>query len=497
MATNKGFIKDWLGQTILPITRGELVLDSEGKAAFASEHFLAKDGHPGLVTAAEREMLLGSGSGGGISDLYNKIDYINNGLVFNGTTLNFYDESGTATPIKIVSPGDNKIDIIPGNNNTVILGLSEIATAETSVTQLLRSITVDKYGRVTSVSGTTLTSNDIPTNLISKNLVNGVLDNCITSDAEIGTNDKAIVNKAYVDSKFREVTGIATGALKFGGTISDANTAEAFLLDVNKRNTYYKVSGSFDIKTANLFDTSGITGNTLTVSVGDTLIVYASSIYDSASKFVYIPSGDDITTITVTEDDAAADTLYRKTGNVTLKFSKLFSVSNNPSGSNTAYITIPKANRTTDGYLSAEDYLSFKNLATELLVEYKGEFTSGLGVYKIGTLTIGGSDNDIYGRYNISGLSINDSSTTGSNKEYNPILKFTETGAVDVDIALKGIGGIRVRKSGNDVEFMAANEVIAQPSPLDGTKLITYLTIEDGYKFGVKLGSADASGKVL
>jgi hypothetical protein len=43
MATkiNKGFIKDFAGNYILPITRGELVLDSEGNIALASDLFLA------------------------------------------------------------------------------------------------------------------------------------------------------------------------------------------------------------------------------------------------------------------------------------------------------------------------------------------------------------------------------------------------------------------------------------------------------------------------
>jgi hypothetical protein len=36
MAINKGFIKDWQGNTILPITRAELVLDVDGKVALQS-----------------------------------------------------------------------------------------------------------------------------------------------------------------------------------------------------------------------------------------------------------------------------------------------------------------------------------------------------------------------------------------------------------------------------------------------------------------------------
>ena len=37
----KGFIKDWNGNKMLPITRGELVLDVEGNGALTSNLFLA------------------------------------------------------------------------------------------------------------------------------------------------------------------------------------------------------------------------------------------------------------------------------------------------------------------------------------------------------------------------------------------------------------------------------------------------------------------------
>ena len=86
METNvyKGFIQDWSGKKMLPITRAELVLDSKGNVALTSDEFLAKDGHPGLVTAAERQVIASLTSAGGalenIADVYNKLDYINEGI---------------------------------------------------------------------------------------------------------------------------------------------------------------------------------------------------------------------------------------------------------------------------------------------------------------------------------------------------------------------------------------------------------------------------------
>ena len=71
----KGFIKDWKGQRILPITRAELVLDQNGNPAFTSALFEA--GHVnadgtvnqyGLISAAERALITGGSTGQGISE---------------------------------------------------------------------------------------------------------------------------------------------------------------------------------------------------------------------------------------------------------------------------------------------------------------------------------------------------------------------------------------------------------------------------------------------
>ena len=107
MATNKGFIKDWVGNTILPITRGELVLDANGNMALASDLFLAgehkdADGKPlpGLVTHAERALILQL-SGDVVGNVSKELTAINSGLLFNGTNTKFYDSNLNATPINI------------------------------------------------------------------------------------------------------------------------------------------------------------------------------------------------------------------------------------------------------------------------------------------------------------------------------------------------------------------------------------------------------------
>lgn len=480
MAINKGFIKDWLGNTLLPITRGELILDKDGNAAFESTQFLAADGHPGLVTAAERAMLTGTGSGGtgGIADIYTKLEHINSGLSFKNTPVNFYDSTGKATPIRIVPATGIEIGVA---DNTISIGLSEVIS-ETTVTNILKSITVDKYGRVTAVSGAALTNAEIPTELTGKTIKDSTITNGVTGDTEIGTDEKAIANKAYVDKKFREVTGIATGALKFGGPLNNATFAEAALTNKDYWYNYFKVTDTFELDTSDLYDSTGIVTDTIKVKVGDTIIVCPENPSDTTAKFVYIPSGDDITTITVKTDTDTA--IESKIGNVTLKFASPFVAVNNPVNSNTAYISLPPASASASGYLTKADWVRFNSYSTALAVSYTGEFSTGNGVYKIGTLTIGGVDTEIFGKNNKASLTLNN----GATDAYNPILKFTETDSTELNITFKNAGGISIKKNGNNIEFAGANAVLSESAP--------YLEVKNGYQFGVKLGGIDADNKV-
>lgn len=476
MAITKGFIKDWKGQRILPITRAELVLDQDGNPAFTSKYFEAgyNGNKYGLISAEERALITGGSTGQGISDIYTKLGQINTGLYFNNTALKFYDAEGNATPIKIGSAGDGAINIAL-NGNEVNLSLIDIQVANNIAGQIIKSITVDKFGRVVSVSGGTLTNEEIPDTLTGKTLVNGILDGCTVDTVQDATN--AIPNKAYVDHKFAQATGVATGALKFGGPLRDATTANNALTNVESWNNYYKVVEPFNIAASDVYEYSG-SSDTVSVKTGDTLIIYSSSSTASRAKFVHIPSGDDITTITVKGDDSTENALTEAISHVRLRFSSPFNVVKD--GTNGAYISLSPASGSSNGYLSSSDYTKFSNYGESLKVSYAGQFTAEnatLGLYKIGTLTIGGVTTDVIAKNNISALKLNN----GSTNEYNPILKFTETGVDDVSITFTGIDGIGVRKNGDSIEFKALNEVNN-----DSTK---YLDIESGHKFKVKKGS--------
>lgn len=472
----KGFIKNWGGDTLLPITRAELVLDNLGQIALHSSEFEAgKNGSRfGLISVEDLAKIKStSGSGFSLQDVYEKLGYVNSGIYVNNKPLTFYDGSGVKTIIN-VNAVENTVLLNVGENS-VTLDLADVIKP-TTTTKLIKSLTVDKYGRVTSITEGDLTDSDIPTTLTDKTLVNGILDGCYTKETDIVNHDKAIVNKYYVDQAIARVNNIATGALVFGTSLRDADSANNALKKSEYLNHYFKVTGTFDLSTGDLFDATGYTGTTFTVKPGDTLIVYKDSTSVTA-KFVHVPSGDDITTISVAKESDLNPILSNKVGDVVFTFSDLFTVSN-PNGGGNVRIGLPAATASTDGYLTKEAFTKFNNYENSLAVSYTGIFGSSDG-YKLGTITVGEDTYDLYGKHQVSKLEL----TNGAVNAYNPILKFTETGVDPVSIEVKGVNGILVSKNNNSIEISANNTV--------STGSEKYLDIVEGSKFGVKIGKLE------
>lgn len=476
MATNKGFIRDWRDNILLPITRGELVLDSQGIIALNSEEFLAnkdENGLPGLITAAERAMLSGGGSGGGISDIYKKLEYINTGLLINGGPVKFYNTDNVQTTINLTSTTDDSRISVLANGNVVYFSLASIDTDETKVENtILKNITVDKYGRVTSVSGSALTNAEIPQELDGKKISNSTFTTCTTAVEAIVNDPKAIVNKAYVDQAIQGITGLATGALKFGGPLSSANEADLRLKNSAYVNHYFKVTKTFTLTADQLYSETESLISTQ-VHPGDTLIIHST---EAGQKFVYVPSGNDFTTITIQEEGQAA-AVDGQMGPIGFQFASVFNVTN--IGGNFASINLPKADASTNGYLSATDFNKFNSYADSLAVTYSQTLAqSVLGSYEIGKITIGGNETVIYGKNSITKLTVNN----GVSDVYNPILKFEETDESAKDITFKGGAGIQVRRvvDQDALEFLANISIQAASSK--------YLT-SNGHQIGVVIGS--------
>lgn len=476
MATTKGFIK--LGNDrILPITRAELVLDSNGKVALTSEQFAAGGNNTyGLISATERALLQTgtSGSGMGIADIYTKLGYVNNGLVVGTTPLKFYNETtGAATPITVVNNPDSGITVGVANN-VIALTLTELSEYNIS-DSFIRSITVDKYGRVKAVTGGSFTNDDIPETLTGKKL-----SGCVTTDEAIPNITTAIVNKKYVDDKFADVTGIASGGLRFEGILTSWETAQGYLSSAYI-NSYFKVTQDFKINSSYLYKDTG-SSETVSVKAGDTLIVYQGD--ESSPKFVYIPSADDKTLITVKgySNNVQNTVIDARDGSINLSFSSVFNVT----GSGTAAtITLPQATSSSDGYLSHSDYETFKGYKDSLKASYSSVITEGPGVYKLGTLTSGSSTSDILGKDTTYSLTLVDG--VDLKPEYDPILRWSCNGEVVSDFTLKSTNSIIVKKNGNSVEFYT-NTAVKEGSE-------DYLEVDQN-KIGIKLGSIDNTGTI-
>lgn len=475
---NKGFITDWLGNQMLPITRGELVLDQHGQVALHSMDFIAdiEKNLPGLMTAAEKAMLSGSGNGQSLTDIYTKLDYINTGLKVNGRPLTFYNtQTGAQTVINITQTGGLVLGTV---DNGINIGLEELKTADTTVSQILKSITLDKYGRVTAVTGAPLTNEEIPTELTGKTITNSTLNGCLTAATEIANDAKAIVNKGYVDQAIQNVTGVATGALKFAGSVDNSDDAVTIVSNANNNNKYYKVTKDFELSSEYIHQETATINQYGKIKAGDTLIVYTNS--QSVTKFVHIPSGNDITAITVKEQGQSGNVMTSEIGEIEFQFSSLFDVSLVTGTQRTLSIAIPKADGSTDGYLSKSDYALFSSYADSLAVSYTSIVpTSGNDIYQIGTITVGTTPYTIYGKNNVSDLTLNN----GTVNNYNPILKFSETGSKDKDITFKGLNGIQVRKVNNDIEILSALAIDS-----NSTK---YLELTEDYKLKAKIGTVN------
>lgn len=464
MTTNKGFIKDQSGNILLPITRGELLLDSQGQMALFSEEFIATAEHAGLMTSAEKAMLSGSGAGNSLSDVYTKLGYINSGIHVGTTDFHFYKSDGSKDPFIIAS--DNSITLTPNaNTNTLTIGLQTLAAKNIENT-IIRNIIVDTYGRVTAVSGSNLANDDIPTTLEGK-----TLKNCIVSNDTDKITEQSAVNKKYVDDKITLIENNLTGALIFDGYINNSDTAISALKEQNL-NRYYKVTQDINNFSSQYIHDLGATQ--VNVKKGDTLIVWKKG---NEIKFVHVPSGDDVTSITVQQNEVNT-TLTSAYGDIALNFASPLSVS---ATAKRATISIPQVTTTTDGYLSANDYNEFKNFVSvgHTTVSYNSSLgTTFNGQYELGKLTINGTEVPIYGKNNTSTLKLINGS---NNNASNPIIEFKETDAGTTNITFIGTDGVSIQKDdNNNIKITSPNRV---------TEGGDYLTITNYNEFKLKIAT--------
>jgi hypothetical protein len=472
MANYKGFLQDFNGNKMLPITRAELILDAAGNVALTSALFEAGRGGSqyGLISASDLAALKivtgGTTGGQNLGDIYTKLSAINTSLKVGDTSLPFYSVSeNTVTTNNIKFVGQNGIKLYTNDSN-ILVELDKLTPIPASVTnQIITSITVDEYGRVTNISGTSKLDNEVlPDTIMGKDL-----SGCTVTTN--GSSPTSLVNKEYVDQAVGGATAAASGALVFSGTLDNSTKAQNVLNDVKNNQKYYKITSDFSLSNDYVHDADS-EGDTYLYS-GDTLIAYKSSDV-SDLKFIYIPSGNDITAVSV-GTTSNENIMYKQNGSVGFIFDDaLFTVTPN---SNVATIAMKEVTASNPGYLSAAGYVKLQNATS---VSYSSE---DIGSLVLGTITIDGTAYEIKGINNVTKLSLANG-TDISNAALNPRLKFEESGSPESYITFKGGPGIIVKKSESESEiaFGSVLEVAADSSE--------YLTLSnDKNTIGINLGA--------
>jgi hypothetical protein len=260
--------------------------------------------------------------------LNNKLTYINSGLKFGNNVLSFYKSDGTQTPIIITA--SNPIQITT-QGNEVNFSLGSLHDSLIDKSGVIKNIKVDTYGRVTDVGVGTLTTNDLPA-LDGVTITNSTFTGCVSS--EVPSTDTSIVNKKYVDDQIKLMSQVAAGSLVFGGTLDNIDDLEEKFVATNI-NKYYKVTSNI---TLNVTEASNYLHDAVSATIikpGDTLILWQESA-ESSLKFVHIPSGDDLTQLSIYNNSSSR--LQRAVGEIALNFSNHFVIPE--PASNTQYLNI-------------------------------------------------------------------------------------------------------------------------------------------------------------
>lgn len=477
ITTLKGFIKDYEGNRLLPITRAELVLDKNGFIAMHSEQFAAAVPDPsnnedkgrwGLISPEDLALVHtlkgGSAGNGAIANIQQQLAslYSNLGLKVGDTYVKFYDSQNTFSDI--ILEGDSNITVSTTAGNTIQFILNKVTTTKTG-SGVITDITTDDYGRVVSITG-------------SSSLSGLSLQN---STVTMSSDDNSIANKKYVDDKFNTANNAALGALKFGGVISTQteldNIGSALTSNVN---SYFKI-GKDELELKSQFILGG--SSNIILKAGDTVIVHTNN---EGTGFVYIPSGDEpITTLTI--QDNTNGKVENAVGAVTLKFASPFIVT--PQSDNTAAISLPYlgSDLTAEyGLLSREEYNKFMQYSAKSMSYTATVTAASPDNYTLGQISFGeGTGTPIYGQNTKYTLELNNGYTEGQNLVKDPKLTFTPSSGTASEIQFKGTVGLEITKSDNSIKF----------TPNITSTTSDYLTAS-GSQVGVVMGKVE-NGQII
>ena len=140
----KVILKDQNNIEIMPITRGELILDSSGNEAFHSTEFLATDSQPGLMSAEDKYKIVNMQASSVANALTLKI---NNGST-EGTDLYTFNGSVAKT-----------LNIVAGDNITLTPSAGAVFISANIPTTIDAYTKAESDARYLKLTGGTLTGN--------------------------------------------------------------------------------------------------------------------------------------------------------------------------------------------------------------------------------------------------------------------------------------------------------------------------------------------------
>lgn len=489
----KGFIHDSQGNTLLPITRAELILDKLGNPAFQSSQFAAGgDNSYGLISKVDIEFLHSlSGSSGttsSIQDILNDITKLYAGAInVNNTSVPFYNSDG-ASNINLVSGSGISIAVTPteGTADTITVSLEKI-TNTTEGSGIVTGLEVDDYGRVTKV----VKSSDLT------GYVTTVADN---------SEQNVIVNKKYVDDSIAKVELVAVGALNFVGKFDhgqgDLASYINTILSQASEGDYMLVAKAFEISSDSMNymyykdDYNNAGQSSVSVNVGDTLIVRQDN--QGAFKLIHIPSGNDTFVSTdISVIQGTTPYIQNKTGSVVFNFDPVFTLA--ATDNEAVQVGINALGSDSDdevyGVIKASDYKSFLQASAQS-VQYLPTINQDTpGAYALGNISFGsGTESTIYGTHNTYAASLESitDSNTGKPDPTQVNLKFASSvnTAYDTSLNIKG-EGIKVEVANGALKLsstLAVDPTSAEYLDITGNTL--------KIKTGESVESSDGNGDV-
>ena len=291
----KALLKDHDNIEILPITRGELVLDSSGNPALRSTEFLATTSQPGLMSAEDKYKILNMQASSVANALTLKI---NNGST-EGTNLYTFNGSAAKT-----------LNIVAGDNITLTPSAGAVSISASIPATIDAYTKTESDNRYLKLSGGTLTG----TGILPLNIKSGGSDSEIYSGIKFFTSNNHNIVFGYKYNKGLFVTNEDSWSNEY--FIIHSGNISSYLPTIPTVTDYYwadqKITTEAKANTTPTFGSINVIGNaTATSFIGNLDGQYVDKLtnYTKATTVAAIATTDSLNTA-LGKLELKADTAY-------------------------------------------------------------------------------------------------------------------------------------------------------------------------------------------